>query len=237
MACLIAAGLVFGCASSQVQTRQQHVGDERLPRPGRVIVYDIAATPNDIRSDSALIGQYQRRSTPQTSKQIEVGRQLGAMVSQRLVQEIQAMGMPTALASAGFAPRAGDLLIRGAFVNIDEGSRAARMLIGFGAGAGELKTFVEGFQITPEGPRRLGEAVIKSSGGKTPGMLVPVLGGAAKGGAAASAAISGGMNVAQELGPGEYEIGGESHRQGNRQIAEGWVYPAGLDCTLIRRTR
>ena len=103
--------------------------------------------------------------------------------------------------TAGLPPQLNDLILSGAFVSIDQGSRAKRMLIGFGAGAAELQTHVEGSQVTPTGPRRLGSAEFKSQGGKMPGMLVPVAGGAAAGAATRSAVISGGLNVAQEAAP------------------------------------
>jgi hypothetical protein len=90
-------------------------------------------------------------------------------------------------------------VIKGQFVSIDEGSRLKRMLIGFGAGAAELKTFVEGYLVTEGGLRPLGSAEIEAGGGKMPGMLVPVGIGAAAGRAGTAAAVSGGLNVAQEL--------------------------------------
>ena len=75
------------------------------------------------------------------------------------------------------------------------------MLIGFGAGAGKLVTHVEGYQMTAQGKRLLGQREIEATGGKAPGMLVPVIGGAVAGRAGMAAAVSGTMNVAQELGP------------------------------------
>ncbi len=75
------------------------------------------------------------------------------------------------------------------------------MLIGFGAGAGALETHVVGYQFTDQGLRRLGDAVIETAGGRMPGMIVPVAGGAVAGRAGTSAIMAGGMNVAQELGP------------------------------------
>ena len=92
-------------------------------------------------------------------------------------------------------------MIKGHFVSIDEGSRMKRMLIGFGAGAAELKTFVEGYQVTPSGLRPLGSAEVEAGGGKMPGILVPVGVGAATNRAATSAAVAGGANVVQEIGP------------------------------------
>jgi len=122
-------------------------------------------------------------------------------VAQHLVPEILALGMTAERAGVGPPPGQGDLLIQGEFLSIDKGSRTKRMLIGFDAGAGELRTRLVGYQVTPAGLRQLGKATIETSGGKMPGMLVPVGVGAAAGAPGRSAVISGGMNVMQEAGP------------------------------------
>ena len=204
-AVLITACITISCASSDITTRRRYVGDEPLPKPGRVIVYNFAATPGDIPADAAISGHYKSYATPQTVEQIRLGRQLGDMVARELVKEILKLGMPAERAYTGPPPNIRDLLIKGEFVSIDEGSRRKRMLIGFGAGAAELKTHVEGYQITARGERLLGSGEIEAGGGKMPGMLVPVAGGAAAGTAATSIAISGGMNIAQEKGPESLE--------------------------------
>lgn len=48
------------------------------------------------------------------------------------------------------------------------------MLIGFGAGAAELRTAVEAYQMTAEGRRPLGRGEIRSEGGELPGMVLPL---------------------------------------------------------------
>jgi hypothetical protein len=204
-ASLIALLVLAGCASSDVTARRSYVGDEEIARPGHIIVHSFAATPGDIPADATIAGQYDRRATPQSAQEVAVGRKLGDQVATRLVDEILKMGLPAERAGSGPPPQLGDLIIKGEFVSIDEGSRLKRMLIGFGASAAELKTFVEGYQVTAGGLRPLGSVEIKAPGGKTPGMLVPVVGGAVAGRAGTSAAISGSMNVAQEMGPESIE--------------------------------
>ena len=65
------------------------------------------------------------------------------------------MGLPAATA-AGQTPRTGDVMIVGYFESIDEGSAAKRVVLGFGSGGAELKTQVEGYLMTDQGPRELG---------------------------------------------------------------------------------
>ncbi len=207
---LLALLVLAGCASSDVTARRSNVGDEQIARPSRIIVHSFAATPGDVPADAAIAGLYDRRKTPQTAEEIELGRQLGDQVARELVEEILEMGFPAELAGAGPPPQVGNLVIKGGFVSIDEGSRVKRMLIGFGAGAAELKTLVEGYQVTATGLRPLGSAEVEAGGGKMPGMIVPVAGGAVAGRAATSAVVSGGLNVAQELGP--ESLGGAAKR-------------------------
>ena len=111
------------------------------------------------------------------------------------------MGAPAYRASEAGTPRPGDILISGQFVSIDPGSRIKRMTIGFGAGAGELRTVVEAHQVTGEGLRRLGSREFRAAGGRMPGVLVPVTVGAATGRVVMSTAVAGSLNVASELGP------------------------------------
>lgn len=55
------------------------------------------------------------------------------------------MGLPAVRATGQPLPRVGDLVIRGYFVAVDPGSAGERVLAGFGSGAAELRTMVEGY--------------------------------------------------------------------------------------------
>jgi Domain of unknown function (DUF4410) len=166
---LLALLLVAGCASSPGL-----LGDEKIARPGRIIVYDFAASPADLPADSAVTGHYEERATPQTAEEVELGRQLGDRLAAQLVSEIRAMGLAVERAGSGLPPHPGDLVIRGEFVSIDEGSSTKRVLIGFGAGTANLQTLVEVYQVTATGLRPIGSHEIEAGGGRTPGLLLPV---------------------------------------------------------------
>ncbi len=173
-ACLFTALLVVGCAGADVSDQQRNVAaDAIILKPARAIVYDFASTPAGIPPDSAIAGLYRERATPQTREEIELGRRLGALVSARLVEELNKNGIAATAAATGPVPHPGDAVIRGEFVTIDKGNRAKRMLIGFGAGSAGLETLVEGYVVTTRGLVPLGSAQIETSGGKKPGMLVP----------------------------------------------------------------
>jgi hypothetical protein len=62
----------------------------------------------------------------------------------------------------------------GYFESIDTGSAVKRVALGFGSGAADLKTAVEGYLMTERGLRRLGAGEVHAGGGKTPGAAVPL---------------------------------------------------------------
>ena len=163
--------VIVGCASTKVIDHQRIV-NEKITRPDHILVYDFVATTADMPADSALAGHYSDHSKPQTAEQIEIGRKLGAQIAEELVEEIHAMGMPAERAPKGSTAQINDVLIRGYLISVDEGSEAKRFGIGFGSGASELKTVVEGYQKTAQGRRKLGSAETDASGGKTPGAAV-----------------------------------------------------------------
>ena len=172
-ASLFALLLVAGCASTKVTERQVYTG-EKLARPDRIIVYDFAASPADVHAESALPSESAAAATPQTAQDVDVGRKLGAEVAKQLVTDLQGMGLPAVRAAGQPPPRVGDIVIKGSFVTVEEGGAGKRVLVGFGSGAADLRTVVEGYVMTAQGLRKLGGGEVASESGKTPGMVAPL---------------------------------------------------------------
>jgi len=171
--------VLAGCASTTVTSREAYTGG-KLARPNRIIVHDFAATPADIPAGSTRAARYVG-SAPQSSEDIQLGRKLGAEVARELITNIQGMGLPAVAAAGQPAPRVGDLVIMGYFESVDAGSAVKRMVLGFGSGAAELRTEVEGYLMTETGLRRLGEGEVDSGTGKMPGLAAPAVIAAATG--------------------------------------------------------
>jgi len=172
VAFLFAVALVSGCASTQV-TQQTPLAQPGLARPNQIWVYNFVANPADMPANSSISGEVGSPSTPPTAEQLEEGRQLGALIAQELVADINAMGLSAVQAGPGSSPQVGDGVIRGYLVSVQSGSAVQRFVIGFGAGTSEMDTVVEGYAVTPQGWRKLGSGTLTSSGNKTPGMVVP----------------------------------------------------------------
>jgi hypothetical protein len=169
---LLALVLVAGCASTEVTDRQRYEG-AKLARPDRIIVHDFTANPAEVPPESAFAAKLAGAATP-TPQQAELGRKLGAQIAQELVAELRAMGLPAVAAAGQPAPQVDDIVLRGYFVSVEEGSARERVLVGFGKGAAELRTAVEGFQMTAEGLRPLGRGEVRSGGGELPGVVLPL---------------------------------------------------------------
>lgn len=175
MACALVLGVAAGCASTEVTNQQSQTGSEKLARPATIYVYPFAATPADIPSWTMAAGHYAAPSTPPSAEQLAAGRKLGTLVAKELAAEITEMGLNASQASRATTPKVNDLMLTGYFEAVEEGSAAKRLVLGFGSGAAELKTAVEGYQMTRSGPRLLGSGELDSAGNKMPGTVVPLV--------------------------------------------------------------
>ena len=225
--CLLGAIILAGCASTEVN--RQRVVYERLPRPNHIYVYDFGASPADVPRDSAFAGQASATAVQPTAEQAAVGRQLGSSIAAQLVDRVREMGLPAERGVPGTTPQVNDIVIRGYLVSVDTGSAAKRMTIGFGSGNSELTTAVEGFQMTPQGLRKVGSGTLEAKGGKGPGAA---LGGAGwiVTGSPIGLAVGGGMKLYGEAS-GSATVEGRA-KQTAKELAdrlkvrfqeEGWI--------------
>jgi Domain of unknown function (DUF4410) len=171
-ALFVALTMVAACASTDV-THQTRMVSEAIPRPNRILVYNFIASPGDVPANSSIGGEVSASSVPLTAEQIATGNQLGSLIAQDLVSDIQAMGFSAVQAQPGVSPQVGDGVIRGYLVSVEGGSGVQRFVIGFGSGKAELDTVVEGYVMTAQGLRKLGSGTLSSSGSKTPGAIMP----------------------------------------------------------------
>lgn len=194
---MLALALALGCASSSVTPGRRYVGDEPLPRPGVVLIYDFAVDPTDVVVDA--FGPEFATGQGEGGERAEFGRAVARSLSEQLVAKLRKRGIRAERAFDQSVPPVNALILKGQFLSVDEGDRAKRMVIGFGAGGSELLARVQVYQATQTGLRRIAEAEAAAKSAKTPGLAHSVGVGAAAGAAATSAVISGGMNVKTEV--------------------------------------
>jgi hypothetical protein len=161
-----------GCASTKV-TQETPLQQPGLARPNTIYVYDFVATQQDIPSDAPILSSLEKRISPASDQEADTGRQLGALMAKELVADINAMGMNAVQAGPGSSPQVGDGVIRGYIVSAESGSMGKRFVIGFGSGASELDTVVEGYVMTKHGLHKIGSGTLGAEGNKAPGLVVP----------------------------------------------------------------
>jgi hypothetical protein len=180
----------LGCAGASYQGAVQQ---EPLARPSMLLVYDFAVTSEDLVGD-ALGPNFE--SPPPDDEPHAVAREL----TETLVARLAAKGIQAARADASSAVPKDALLLQGQFVKIQQGSRVARMAIGFGAGQQQLQVQAQTYQWTGTELRRVKLAGAEAHGDSAPGMGVPVVMGAVvTGGVLLPVIVSGSMNVGQEV--------------------------------------
>ncbi len=190
--------LVFGCGPSTVTPTQYPLG--QFPKPDRILVYDFAVTPADVDLDRGVTPTVLRAvdSQPQTEEEIQVGRLVAQKLTESLVQDLLARGLPAARGADAPPPGPTTASIKGRFLRIDQGDRTMRTLIGFGLGASQVRTFVQIYQGAGPDMKLVAEAETSTESNLKPGVGVMLGLGAATGGLAVAGAIGGASTIANE---------------------------------------
>jgi hypothetical protein len=193
-------GLALLGASSCGRTSVESVDVKAvgLPRPQLIVVHDFGVTAAAVALDSAIGARALEavKGEPEVQAHIKIGDEVAKVLTENLVKEIGKLGIPT-VAAAKAAPVAGpSLQIEGQFLTVDQGNRLRRAVIGFGAGASEVRTMVQVFETTNEGRRLVEDFYTTAKSSRKPGFGPMAGAGAAIGTAATSAAVSGGVGIA-----------------------------------------
>ena len=219
LALALAALLCMSCASARVRGAQT----ERitpLPRPARVIVYDFGTGDADVQVVTSP-GRRAARSVGLLKEQPDLlADAVADTLASKLVTDINALGLRAERARGALPPQLNDLVVEGDFLRIDEGDQARRFVIGFGAGATELRTQVRVFQVTTDGWKQAQQFDTIATGSRMPGAAWFVAGGAVAGTVATSATISSGVGVARELRASIDADAGRTSAQIAKQVSE-----------------
>ncbi|HME71684.1 MAG TPA: DUF4410 domain-containing protein [Myxococcota bacterium] len=187
---------LVGCAPTSVNLTYEQGGP--LPRPERILVYEFAVSPEEVQLDRGL-GADLERMAPRTAAEIQIRRQAARALANKLVQQINAMGLPAQRAWGAPNYWGNSLLIEGQFISINQGNRTERTVIGLGAGASQVETRVQVYETRSHGLERVEDFITDARSGYKPGMAETMGAGAAAGNLAASAAVSVVGTVASEM--------------------------------------
>jgi Domain of unknown function (DUF4410) len=200
LAYLVAAFSLLGCAGASV-TPEQTSSPMSTSRPSTIYIYDFAVNSGEVTLNQGFFQREYRdmSDSNQTQEQAQLAHQTAHALSFAIAGQLQKMGFYTVVLPRG-TPVSGNnvLIIDGQFVDISEGNRLRRMVIGLGAGQSTIDTQVQLYQLADGVTKRLNDFKIHSDSGEMPGVAITGPGGAAAGGAAAAASL--GANLAASAG-------------------------------------
>lgn len=165
--------LIAGCASTNVQDTYE-MANAGMSTPNPVLIYNFAVNPDDVQQNSSIFAKIERNieNNSQTAEEIQLGRQVSDALATELTQKIAALGLYTVRADQSLQPAPGSILITGYFVDIDEGNRLQRNVIGLGMGKSYLDSKVRVLAPSPSGYRELIAFDAHADSGEMPGAAV-----------------------------------------------------------------
>jgi hypothetical protein len=234
--------VVFGCAPTNVQ-QEKMTGTQR-PRPDRILVYDFAVSPDEVKLDKGLSADLmqkfeEHKGTSRTAEEIKVGHKVAETVAAELVNHIRSYGL---MAERAFGLPQGNgkvLMVKGQFLSIDEGNRTERVAIGLGAGRTSVQANVQVYEMTPEGKKEVDSLRGTAKSGRKPGMGEMMGLGAIAGHLLASTVVSGALAAGTEMTSATVEADGKRLAKniakdlGKFFVEQGWIPPEAVKKSLL----
>jgi hypothetical protein len=174
--------LIAGCASTTVEDTYE-VANTGMSTPNPVLIYNFAVNPEDVQQNSSIFAKIERNieNNSQTAEEIQLGREVADAMATELTQKIAALGLNPVRADQNLRVTPGSILITGYFVDIDEGNRLRRNVIGLGMGQSSLDSKVRVLAPSPSGYQELIAFDAHADSGDMPGAAVLGTAGAAAG--------------------------------------------------------
>ncbi|MGH7250634.1 MAG: DUF4410 domain-containing protein [Nitrospiraceae bacterium] len=220
---IIACGIgLAACAKTVVQPLME-TGELGLPRPPQVLVYTFAVSPTEVTENQSIIHEFMESHsdsgmTPEQRLR-EIGREATEAMADELVRGISELGLPARRAYKETAVPVNAIVVEGAFLDVDEGNRLRRIVVGFGSGAVRVDARVLVHQASPDGRAKLLDFMTHGDSGHMPGAAVTM--GA---GAAAQGAVTGGMVAANAAVSGVKVYRSEMEQMAARNAEQAVAY-------------
>jgi hypothetical protein len=193
-----AALTLAACAPSEVETTRSYQG-AKLPKPDVVVVNDFSVASDGVELDRGIGARAERvlEGDSTAADQRRIGRSVANAVSDTLVAELRAAGLPAVRASDPVGTTGTTrLIVAGDLLSIDQGNRARRTLIGLGAGESRVAADTTvNYSVVDTGSRTLLSFRADAESSRKPGAAETMGVGAATGRLAESAAVTAGSSA------------------------------------------
>jgi hypothetical protein len=189
---ILAITLSIACVSACARTfvrPETKMRDFGLSRPHQIVVYDFAVTEAEVTEESVKKMFHEMGTTPESERERELGRQVAKALAEELVRGLHDLEFAVERRPRGTPVKSHQLLIDGKFLDVDEGNRLGRLVIGFGAGASNVDTEVDVYY--GPGRRKLLDFRTHADSGRMPGAAATMGAGAAVQGGITAGALAG----------------------------------------------
>jgi hypothetical protein len=220
---------LIGCGTATITPQQTASPSAVIQRPDKIVVYDFAVSAENVTENQGPLQKAYRAvaedQDQQSASRLASGQKAAHDLSEDLVKQLQDLGFNAENLPAGAAPGGNALVINGKFLSADEGNRARRLIIGFGAGASKLETQVTVSNVTAGGTlNQLLSFQTYADSGKMPGAAVTMGAGAAAQGASAA------TGAAKTYGSMLSTLADKTSKQINAYLSQyfasqGWISP------------
>lgn len=188
--CLLSAQ-VPGTGRVQIKSVQSYSGTPPLTKPSSIVVYNFAATPEEVKLNSAVLHRVRMKASgTEGDEKTKLAHKIVDDFTESLVKNLEKTGLPVSRGVAGELAPDNSLAVQGDFLAIDEGNRTRRMAIGLGAGASKVVAHVECYLKQPDKNVMLSEFKATSKSSRKPGAAETMGAGAAPEAAAAVGGVT-----------------------------------------------
>ncbi len=220
---------VSACARTVVrpETKMQDVG---LPRPHQIVVYDFAVKASEVTEEPIKKMLHEVQGAPKSEQEREIGRHVQNALAEELVRKLKDLGFTVERKPRDTPIRSHQLLIGGEFIDVDEGNRLKRLVIGFGVGASRVDTEVHVYYGTER--RKLLDFKTHADSGIMPGAAATMGAGAAVTGGVTAGSVAAGV-AAGAVKEYRSEVERMTARSADQAVAylseffakQGWIRP------------
>ncbi len=146
------AGLLTLGACSLSAIQEEQASDRPFSTPERVVVYDFAFAPDQIRLDRGLDPEVSDllKVKLRSAQEHQAGRAFASTLSSHLVEGIFRLGMVAERSARAHRAEPNTLLIRGQILSVDRGAQGERMSIGLSSRRSTVKAHVQVIEVLPD---------------------------------------------------------------------------------------
>lgn len=162
-------------AKVKVTTLQTYSGSP-LPKPDKILIYDLVADSSDVQVDASQKIR-PRHIIAGDEKPEAIAHKAQTVFSAELQKKLEKTGLPVEHVAEDTAPSNNSLVVQGSFLSLRQGMKTERVVVGMGTGSAALQTKLDVRLKTSTDVILLSQFETETTKAKNVGGAVPVAAG------------------------------------------------------------